>query len=886
MKKIYKHLLFTLLLASISSLSANAQCSVAGTATATEDSICDNGTTTLQLAGYTGAIQWQSYNGTSWVNLVGAGVTTDSCIINVAATTDYRALVTETACLPDSSNILTVVTGSIPVPVVIGDTVCGYGIVDLQASGAVDYNWYNDSSGGNVIANGTTYSPTVAATTTYYVEALSGGGTAAPLTTTFAGGNGFDGNMFDIEAINQVTITSFDCNCTASTAYAEIWYRPGSYVGHNLDSIGWTQIDSVQMTSTGNGFGTPVPININVTIPAGQVYGFYFHFAGSVDYTDGTAVGNVAAQDANIIVKEGHGGAYFNLTNSPRIWNGTVYYTAGCTSARVPVTATVTIADEVAISASDSALCLGTSATLDVTSANVNYTYTWSPATGLNATTGSSVIATPLVPTTYTVIGSDGTCADIESVYINVGPASVAGTASSGGDTICLGSTVTLILTGSIGTIQWQGYDGVNWVNETSPGFDSTVYEVSPSQFTQYRAIVVSGGCAPDTSVTLSIEVVSITDPTATGDTICGPGIASLTASGVGSLQWFADTLSFTALGSGSSFNPSITGTTTFYVESSAGSIYNVGAINPGIGSQATSPASDYGLQFDCNKQCVLKRVYISPSQTGSITINLRASQGGPVLQSFTTNVQAFTGTQPADVDFNLSPGIGYRLELENGSVQLYRNSNGAAYPYTVPGSPVTITGYVNPNFATGTLYYWFYNWLIDDGCQSNRIPVTAEVLPLPAVPVITQNGAVLNSSSPLPCQWYYNGVLIPGATTQSITISQLGDYTVTVTDVNGCSSTSSIFTVTAIGIKEIAGNSIAVYPNPSAGDFILKLASPLSKESEIKITDAYGRVVFAQTVAAGKSEIKFDLQLSDGYYMLQLNNADGVLRQKIEIIE
>ena len=42
-------------------------CSIAGTASATKDSICVSGTTTLNLTGYLGAIQWQSFDGTNWV---------------------------------------------------------------------------------------------------------------------------------------------------------------------------------------------------------------------------------------------------------------------------------------------------------------------------------------------------------------------------------------------------------------------------------------------------------------------------------------------------------------------------------------------------------------------------------------------------------------------------------------------------------------------------------------------------------------------------------------------------------------------------------------------------------------------------------------------------
>lgn len=46
--------------------------------------------------------------------------------------------------------------------------------------------------------------------------------------------------------------------------------------------------------------------------------------------------------------------------------------------------------------------------------------YTWSPAGGLNTTTGNTVIASPLDTTTYTVNGSIGSCTGSASVTINV----------------------------------------------------------------------------------------------------------------------------------------------------------------------------------------------------------------------------------------------------------------------------------------------------------------------------------------------------------------------------------------------------------------------------------------------------------------------------------
>ena len=73
---------------------------------------------------------------------------------------------------------------------------------------------------------------------------------------------------------------------------------------------------------------------------------------------------------------------------------------------------------------SDTVICPGEMVTLFVTGAN---TYSWSPASSLNSTTSTTPIATPNASTTYTVIGTIGTCRDTQYVdvllYPTVAPA-------------------------------------------------------------------------------------------------------------------------------------------------------------------------------------------------------------------------------------------------------------------------------------------------------------------------------------------------------------------------------------------------------------------------------------------------------------------------------
>jgi hypothetical protein len=123
-------------------------------------------------------------------------------------------------------------------------------------------------------------------------------------------GNNHRGNMFDIVATNSVTILSFDAFPMGNTTI-EIYYKVGTWNGFANTPAAWTFVGSAPVAFTG-GFA-PVPVNVNVTIPAGQTYGFYVTsntMAISLNYSNGTSVGNVYSSDGNISFLEGGGMEY------------------------------------------------------------------------------------------------------------------------------------------------------------------------------------------------------------------------------------------------------------------------------------------------------------------------------------------------------------------------------------------------------------------------------------------------------------------------------------------------------------------------------------------------------------------------------------------------
>lgn len=161
----------------------------------------------------------------------------------------------------------------------------------------------------------------------------TGGGSNETLTTTFAGGNGLDGAMFDVVAVNDLTINSFDVNLdTGITDDIEVYFKTGTWVGSHTNAGDWTLLDTAaNITSAGDGLPTPLNLDLGVTVAAGERVAFYVTtLNGGMNYTNGSTTGALFASDANLEFYEGRGMGYpFSGGFEPRVFNGNILYTTG-----------------------------------------------------------------------------------------------------------------------------------------------------------------------------------------------------------------------------------------------------------------------------------------------------------------------------------------------------------------------------------------------------------------------------------------------------------------------------------------------------------------------------------------------------------------------------
>ena len=182
----------------------------------------------------------------------------------------------------------------------------------------------------------------------------------------------------------------------------------------------------------------------------------------------------------------------------------------------------------VSVTASPGTICIGGSATLTASGAA---TYGWSPATGLDTTTGPTVHASPANTTSYTVTGTDTNgCQSTANVTVTVNPRpTVSVTASPG--TICIGGSATLTASGAA-TYSWSPPTGLD--TTTGP----TVH-ASPANTTSYTVTGTdTNGCQNTANVTVTVNPLPTVSVTASPGTICIGGSATLTASGAETYGW------------------------------------------------------------------------------------------------------------------------------------------------------------------------------------------------------------------------------------------------------------------------------------------------------------------------------------------------------------
>lgn len=504
-------------------------------------------------------------------------------------------------------------------------------------------------------------------------------------------------------------------------------------------------------------------------------------------------------------------------------WNGCV------TTDSVDVT--VNPLPTVTTTASQTAICLGQTTTLTANGA-LNYNWEDQANPGVSIGTGGTITVTPTATTTYIVTGSTAAlCSNINSITITVNPLpTVSITAPN--DSICNGDTIILNGNGAV-SYQWAVLGGATIGNNNTQ-------LISPQSTTSY---IVTGtdaiGCSNNDTLNIVVNPAATLNA-ATGTLSVCPDVVNIP-------YWVLNA------NNNSTYNWSVNGGTLVGGQGNDTAIVSWGAA--GIGSITVNEITDMGCPSQPIVITVSINQILTPiAPTG--TPSICANDGlGTAYTTLGTPGSTYTwfaiggtiasgnGTNSVTVDWNVAgPTIGYIWYQEQSitptTTCLGLSDTLAVIINPAPStSPITATAAIcvfdSTAFSvlstTGSNYQWFANgsssltgngsnsiiagWntagtyavgVVETnsfGCVGDTIAYSITVNALPAANAgnntgfcLGQTTAQLNASGGVNYSWQpatglsatniANPIANPGATTT---------YTVTVTDANGCSATSSL---------------------------------------------------------------------------------------------
>lgn len=281
------------------------------------------------------------------------------------------------------------------------------------------------------------------------------------------------------------------------------------------------------------------------------------------------------------------------------------------------------------------------------------------------------------------------------------------------------------------------------------------------------------------------------------------------------------------------------------------------------------------------------------------------ASSNNPTSWSWT-----FPGGAPATSTVQ-NPSVTYTAAGIYTVSVIATNSVGASTPYTTTISVVNTptaqstsdticvgqtamltatsnaTSIVWQGGQTGNIVYYtpstttVYQYTAATGACQYVGTSTVTVGSPPVTPTVTQVGNTLSSTSAVSYQWYLNGNLIAGATSQTFTATTSGWYSVWTSNGSCQSSSSAVYvTVTIIDEAFTLFNGMEITPNPAVDDINLVFKNKEAKTVSYVITNALGQVMKKGDFRAADSErtkISLDRMASGVYNITLASDASSI---------
>ncbi len=461
--------------------------------------------------------------------------------------------------------------------------------------------------------------------------------------------------------------------------------------------------------------------------------------------------------------------------------------------------------------------------------------------------------------------------------YLPKTTSAIATITASGPTTFCTGGNVTLTAN-SGSSYLWSSGQTTQSISVSAAG----TYTV--------RVTNTSGASAVSSGVTVTVTT-SIATPTVTASgplSFCPGGSVTLTSSTANSYRWStgATTQSIVVSSTGtykvtvtsgsctatsSNVAVTVTSTPTVPTVTASGSL----SFCPGATVTLTSTqALSYQWSNGATTRSIVVasagtywvRAYGGPncySQSANVVTSLKSAPSKPTVSS--SGSTTLTSAQPS-------------LTLTSSNATTYSWNNGT----TSRSNTITSQGSYRVTVTNSS------------GCTaiSDAISVSANGCTPPPVPTISLGGAnvlVSGQTVTITCSSAGGYLWSNGATTQSITVSAAGTFTVRAYNGGGCYSTSlpvTVYTVLARSARPKDVNlSLETYPNPAESYLQVNFQTPVAGDYKSELIDLEGRAILSNEISATIGSNNFELDLRNiqrGIYFLRVTGTGEAATSRI----
>ncbi len=517
----------------------------------------------------------------------------------------------------------------------------------------------------------------------------------------------------------------------------------------------------------------------------------------------------------------------------------------GCSATSNDVNITIGIPPQVGIAAAGpTSICAGKNVLLKAT-LGTGYTYQWRKSGIAIAGANSSTYTADATGTfTVEVTNAQGCSSISQATNVTVNPVPSAEVGAGGNLTFCVGANVLLRATqGSGYTYQWKN-NGLKMEDQTASNFTATTTGIYSVEVTN-----AMGCSASSASFSVVVNPVPVATITPNGSlTFCsGKNVILMSKTGSGYLyQWKrggtnipgANDFAYTATTTGT-YSVSITNASGCLVSSAASTV----VVNP-LPAATITPGG--AVTFCSGKDVLLKgntgTAYTYQWKKAGVNIengaavNYTASASGAYSVVVTNSYGCSATSEATTVTVNNAPladlATAGPTTFCAGKNVLFKAITGAGYSYKWKKSGIVIPDQASSTYVADAAGTYSVDVTNASGCTTTSSGINVTLTPSPPALIAAAGPTTFCSGKSVLLkatvgtgfvyQWKKDGINIPGQTSSTIIAMNQGQYSVAITNAQGCTTLSAATNVSVNPISSISITASGPLTVPQGANVVL----------------------------------------------------------------